>query len=147
MEKNAWNNRIQKSLEKYSINSNNLFAFNKWLWKQDAITTLEKNSIFKLLYNCIPDRDVLWDKGLKRHPLCFLCEMEYENIPHLFNACDVAQPYLIRADAGTLGKKFEKLFTLLKTKTVSTILFGTYTEDKDKALFHLNRLYQTFSFT
>ena len=145
--KTAWNNRIQKSLEKFSLSSHHLFAFNKWLWKQDVITALEKNTMFKLLYNCIPDRDVLWDKGLKRHPLCFLCEMEYENIPHLFNACNVAQSHLIRTDAATLGKIFDKPYSLLKTKTVATILFGTYTEDKDKTLFHLDRLFQTFAYS
>ena len=53
-----------------------------------------------------------------------LCEMEYENIPHLFNACNVAQSHLIRTDAATLGKIFDKPYSLLKTKTVATILFG-----------------------
>ena len=35
----------------------------------------------------------MWDKGLKPHPVCFLCN-EFENLYHLFEQCEGTRRFL-----------------------------------------------------
>ena len=139
---NSWTARIEKSRRRFPIQTNDFCCLNRWLWKCTHLTTLEKNIAFKLLYNCIPDRDVLWSKGQKRHLLCNFCESEFENLSHLFEKCEVVAPRLEKIGVKLLCQLLRKPFSVEKTTSIVTILLGTFTENKEKTVFHLDQILQ-----
>ena len=69
-----------KSSEKMEIRKQDFGKITKWLWSQNKLSGFEKNIFFKLLYNCIPDKEVLWNRGLKSNPICSFCDSAFENL-------------------------------------------------------------------
>ena len=120
---------------------NRQFTWTKNISKYTHLTS-EKNTAFKLLYNCITDRDVLWNKGQQLHPLCYLCESEFESLSHLFENCEVVAPRQEKIGLKSLCQILTKPFSVEKIKSLVTILFGTFTENKEKTVFHLDQILQ-----
>ena len=134
-----WKHRIRKSCERFGITKEDLCRGNKWIWKQNELTAFEKNTYFRVLYNNFRDRELLWKIGIKDHPLCYLCEHEFENYEHIFGNCSKIKNDLAKCGIGNLKDLF-KYRSVKKAKAVAHVVLGSWLEEADSTCHKLKRL-------
>ena len=122
---NSWKKRIEKSCTKFNLNPTEFSKVSPWLWRQPRLTSFEKNLFYRLLFNCLPDKDVLWNRNLKPDPLCAFCMYEFENCTHLFESCSTIKPFLEILQIKQLSDIFKNP-SVVKTKAVSIVLFDSW---------------------
>ena len=88
-----WEKRMTKYNCLFGVEAEQIKKCLDWLWKQKVLTAAQKNVFFKFVYNCYKHKDLMWDKGLKPDPICFLC-IEFETISHLFEQCEGTRRFL-----------------------------------------------------
>ena len=135
-----WSKRIERSCTKFGIPPNNYAKISKWLWKQKNINTFQKNLFYKMVFNCFPDKELLWDKGQKRHPLCFLCESSFETWDHLFGHCSTIKTTLSEIGIHNLWDIAKLPLKEIKVKAVSIIVIGSWRENADETILRLRQL-------
>ena len=134
-----WHMRISTSCQKFKFTPNQFLSCSKPIWRDKNLTAFEKNTIYKLLFNCIRDKDVLWNKGLKAHPICYLCDVNFENLEHLLGGCTINQKYLQPCGIKSIEDVFQNP-TTTTFKTVVTIVDGAWEDDAEKCLWKLETL-------
>ena len=133
-----WEKRMTKSKGLFGVEGEQIKKCLDWLWKQKCLTAAQKNIFFKFVYNCYKDKDLMWDKGLKPHPICFLCN-EFENISHLFEQCEGTRRFLHVIGVNTMHDILLD-FTVLKVKVCVCILYGSWNEESSATVFQLQFL-------
>ena len=89
------------------------------------MTSLEKKMFYRLLLNCLPDKNVLWSRNLKSDPLCAFCINGFENCAHMFENCITIKPFLEKLHVKELTD-LVKSNSVIKTKAVSIVLFDSW---------------------
>ena len=117
--------RIEKSCTKFNLNPTEFSKVSPWLWRQPRLTSFEKNLFYRLLFNCLPDKDVLWNRNLKPDPLCVFCMYEFENCTHLFESCSTMKPFLEKLQIKQLSHIFNNP-SVVKMKAVSIVLSDSW---------------------
>ena len=92
-----------------------------------------------MLYNNFRDRELLWKIGIKEHPLCYLCEQEFENYEHLFGNCSKINSDLAKCGISSLKDLF-KYRSVEKAKAVALVVLGSWLEEPDSTCHKLKRL-------
>ena len=139
-----WNIRLTAACDKYKLSTTQFESLSKPLWRDKKLTAFDKNTFYKLLFNCIRDKDVLWDKGVKSNPICFLCDESFENLEHLFGNCPATKPFLEQLHIFSIADVFKNPSTLT-IKLVVTILARSWDEDTQICLWKLRSLLPTMS--
>ena len=134
-----WDMRISTSCQKFKLTPNQFLSCSKPIWRDKKLTAFEKNTIYKLLFNCIRNKDVLWNKGVKAHPICYPCDVKFENLEHLLGGCTITQKYLQPCGIKSIEDVFQKP-TTTTFKTVVTIVAGAWEDDAEKCLWKLETL-------
>lgn len=66
------------------------------IWKHKQLTPLDKNVLFLFFLNSYLDKPTKWIKNFVEHPMCYLCQTEFETMQHLFFDCEDSEKFKIK---------------------------------------------------
>ena len=124
--------RITKSAFYQNVPTSILENFLRKIWKNQKLQTFEKKFLFLFNMNCYMDKQEKWLKQLTPHPLCFLCDSEFETWNDLFNCAITLQlrTYL----QITKWDQVWKPNNYLAQKFVVSIILSPWSEEEGKYL-------------
>ena len=92
---------------------------------------IQKNTALRRLYKCIPDRNAWWNKEQKPEPLCYFCNAVAELLTPLIRFYGAVARRLGKTALRSLCHFLSKPFIIERIESIVTLLFGTFSGDKD----------------
>ena len=140
----AWLQRTEKCRLRFNMINDFLAKVCQWLWSQPKIPTFQKNVFFNFMLNCYTDKQTLWNKGTKNHPVCYVCDIEFENMEHLLGWCVKLKPELRKFGYEQISDILDEPMEDHKVEIVWIILSCSWTESREDTFFELNWMYNKY---
>ena len=137
----AWLQRTENCRLRFNMSNEFLAKVCHWLCSRPKIQTVQKYVFFKVMLNCYPGKQTLWNKGTKNHPVCYVCDNEFENMEHLFGFSVKLNSELKKCGIEQISDVLDEPIEDHKVEIVWIILSGSWTENMEDTFFKMKWLY------